>query len=156
MRQKTMARTLVSLTAAVGIAAGGLAGAGTAFAAPVQKAPSAVSADVGALAVVNLGLSKAQAQNVQRSLKSRWQYSGSIDGQLGTNSWKAMQRFLRSNHGYRDSIDGIVGPNTVKALQRFLKEFYGYRDSIDGVAGPNTKAAFKRMSGYCPNNCLIP
>ncbi|PCG86892.1 hypothetical protein CIB93_06715 [Streptomyces sp. WZ.A104] len=155
MRQKTLARTLVSLTAAVGIAAGSLAGAGTAFAAPVQKAPSAASADVGALAVVNLGLSKTQAQNVQRALKARWGYGDSIDGQLGPNSWKAMQRFLKKKHGYTSGIDGIVGEGTVKALQRFLKKYYQYNDGIDGVAGPKTQEAFKRMAGYCPGSCLL-
>ncbi|CAM5737051.1 hypothetical protein SMICM304S_08991 [Streptomyces microflavus] len=95
---------------------------------------------------VNLGLSTAQAKEVQRWLAGSWNYNDAIDGQLGTNSWKAFQRFLRSAANYNDAIDGVVGPNTVKALQRWLKAHYGYTGAIDGIAGSGTQAAFKRFA----------
>ncbi|MET7369535.1 peptidoglycan-binding protein [Streptomyces sp. NPDC005566] len=149
MRQKVLARTLVSLTAAVGIAAGSLAGAGAGFAAPAQNT-TATSAEAGVFATDNLGLSPSQAKAIQRVLKDRWGYTGDIDGELGTNSWKAMQRFLKAHWGYTDSIDGDPGPNTVRALQRYLKEYFGYTGKIDGDPGPGTQAAFKRAANACP------
>lgn len=144
---RAMTRTLVSAATAVGIAAGTLAGAGASFATtPAQQAPAVSAQQVAPLAVVNLGLSNAQAKEVQRWLKRSWNYTGTIDGQLGPNSWKAFQRFLKSAAGYNDSIDGIVGPNTIKALQYWLKRAYGYTGAIDGIAGPGTQAAFKRFA----------
>ncbi|GFN02659.1 hypothetical protein GCM10010298_60990 [Streptomyces microflavus] len=137
----------MSVATAVGIAAGTLAAAGTGFAAtPAQQAPAVSAQQVAPLAVVNLGLSTAQAKEVQRWLAGSWNYNDAIDGQLGTNSWKAFQRFLRSAANYNDAIDGVVGPNTVKALQRWLKAHYGYTGAIDGIAGSGTQAAFKRFA----------
>ncbi|MYR95417.1 peptidoglycan-binding protein [Streptomyces sp. SID8374] len=144
---RAMTRTFVSVATAAGIAAGTLGAAGTSFAAtPAQQSAPAVSAEaVAPLAVVNLGLSTAQAKKVQGWLKRSYGYTGAIDGQLGTNSWKAFQRFLR-HWGYDGAIDGVVGSGTVKALQRSLKNQYGYTGAIDGIAGPGTQAAFKRLA----------
>jgi lysozyme family protein len=128
----------------VGLAAGSLATAGTAFAAADTK--PAVSSEVSVLAVNNLGLTVAEAKKVQEWLKQYWGYTGAIDGQLGTNSWKAFQRCLKQYWGYTGEIDGIVGPNTIKALQRLLKDSWGYTGPIDGIAGAGTKAAFKRFA----------
>ncbi|MEW2072005.1 hypothetical protein, partial [Streptomyces sp. NPDC007346] len=121
MRSNVLLKTLVSVTTAVGIAAGGLAAAGTASAAPVSAEKASVSAEVAPLAVVNLGLSTTQARYVQCYLKKNWSYTGALDGQLGTNSWKAMQRRLAHNQGYTGAIDGIVGSGTISALQRLLR-----------------------------------
>lgn len=96
--------------------------------------------------VYNFGLSSAQAKNVQDWLAYYWGYSGSIDGLLGANSWKAFQRELRTYWGYTGAIDGIPGTNTVKALQRMLKMYWGYTGAIDGIAGSGTQAAFKRFA----------
>jgi lysozyme family protein len=145
MRANAVTRTVVSLTAVVWIAAGTLAGAGAATAEPVSK-PAVSSQDVSVLAVNNLGLTTAEAKKVQNWLKQYWGYTGAIDGQLGTNSWKAFQRCLKQYWGYNDAIDGIVGPNTIKALQRLLKDSWGYTGAIDGIAGAGTKAAFKRFA----------
>ncbi|GAA4066170.1 peptidoglycan-binding protein [Streptomyces shaanxiensis] len=144
MRPNVWTRTLVSVSAVVGLAAGSLATAGTAFAA--QDAKPAVSSEVSVLAVNNLGLTAAEAKKVQDWLKQYWGYTGAIDGQLGTNSWKAFQRCLKQYWGYTGEIDGIVGPNTIKALQRLLKAHWGYTGAIDGIAGSGTKAAFKRFA----------
>jgi lysozyme family protein len=146
MRPNSLTRTLVSLTAVVGIAAGTLATASTSFAASAPAQKATVSSDVSVLAVNNLGLTTAEAKKVQNWLKQYWGYTGAIDGQLGTNSWKAFQRCLKTYWGYNDSIDGVVGPNTIKALQRLLKEAWGYTGPIDGIAGSGTKAAFKRFA----------
>jgi hypothetical protein len=94
---------------------------------------------------VNVGLSVAQASNVQCWLQQFWGYPGPIDGDLGTNSWKAMQRFLRTHWGYTGAIDGVVGGGTVAALQRFLR-VWGYTGPIDGIIGNGTRAAFRNFA----------
>ncbi|MFF3375924.1 peptidoglycan-binding protein [Streptomyces sp. NPDC002680] len=150
MRSNILARTAISLTAVLGLAAGTVAAAGTSFAASPPAATTAVSAqDVSVLAVNNLGLTSEEAKKIQRVAKDKWGYTGAIDGLLGTESWKAIQRWLL-NWGYPGPIDGIVGPNTIKALQKYLKEYYGYTGAIDGDAGSGTRAAFKRMANACP------
>ncbi|OIJ66739.1 peptidoglycan-binding domain-containing protein [Streptomyces mangrovisoli] len=148
MRTNVLARTLVGATAVLGLAAGGLATAGTSFAASAPTAKTAVSAqDLSVLATNNFGLSSQQAKNIQCFLRtSPASYTGAIDGQLGTNSWKAFQRWLKEYWSYNDSIDGDPGPNTIKALQRMLAFGWGYTGSIDGIAGSGTKAAFARLA----------
>ncbi|MFH8659426.1 peptidoglycan-binding domain-containing protein [Streptomyces afghaniensis] len=145
---RALTKTLVCATTAIGIAVGGVATAGPGVAAETRPA---AGAEVSPLAVVNLGLTAGEAKKVQRVLKEHWQYKGKIDGQLGTESWKALQRFLKKNYAYKDKIDGKVGPNTVKALQRWLKAKWGYKGKIDGDPGAGTRAAFKRMANACPN-----
>ncbi|MEE1928726.1 peptidoglycan-binding domain-containing protein [Streptomyces sp. TRM 70351] len=142
---RAMTRALVSVTTAVGIAAGSLAAAGTSFAAAPETTPVASTKAFAPLAVVNLGLTTQEASMLQYKHLRHWGYTGALDGQLGTNSWKAMQRQLR-HWGYNGAIDGIVGTGTVKALQRFLKQWHNYNGAIDGIAGSGTIAAFKRMA----------
>lgn len=149
MRSKLMTRTVVSLTAVAGITVGSLAGAGTALAQstpPAQQSTAANTQDVAPLAVVNLGLSKKQAQKLQRGLRDHWDYDGDIDGKLGEKSWMAMQRYLAEAWKYQDAIDGDPGSNTIKALQRLLAEHFDYKGDIDGDPGSKTKAAFKRFT----------
>ena len=151
MRSTVLLRTLVSVTTAVGIAAGGLAAAGAASATPAPAEKTAVSTvrtqSVAPYAVNNLGLSVSQAKKVQRSLPA-WGYRGEMDGYLGTGSWMALQRYMKAYWGYNDAIDGVVGPNTVKALQRWMKTQFTYKGPIDGIAGPDTRAAFKRYANF--------
>lgn len=97
-------------------------------------------------AVVNLGLNTPQAKAVQTWLNYYGYNAGTVDGQLGPNSWKAFQRELKQYWGYSGNIDGIVGPLTVEALQRLLKAYYGYTGAIDGDPGPLTQAAFARFA----------
>ncbi|WSQ11347.1 peptidoglycan-binding protein [Streptomyces sp. NBC_01231] len=152
MRSRILARTLVSAVTVVGIAAGSLAVAGTGFAASEQVAkPAAGSGEISTLATNNLGLTNAQAKNVQRWLARHWNYNGSIDGELGTNSWMAFQRALKAHWGYAGPIDGDPGENTVKALQRLLKGGYGYGGAIDGDPGAGTQTAFKKFSVAAPS-----
>lgn len=154
MRRRMPARTLVGVTAVVGMAAGSLAGATPGFAASDQAQKPAVAAQaVAPSAVVNLGLNTTQAKGFQRWLAANWQYTDSIDGQLGTNSWKAEQRHLKAYWNYTGAIDGIVGSGTVSALQRFLKNNgWGYTGAIDGVAGSGTQAAFATFANWCVAN----
>ncbi|MFJ2774729.1 peptidoglycan-binding protein [Streptomyces sp. NPDC087300] len=100
----------------------------------------------------NLGLNAAHAKNWQCYL-DYWGYRpGTIDGQLGTDSWKAAQR-LFNDYGHSGShklvVDGIVGTNTIKALQRFLNWSGVEHLAVDGVAGPDTRAAFWRATRAC-------
>lgn len=152
MRSSILTRTLVSAVTVVGIAAGSLATAGTGFAAsePVAK-PAAVSGDVSTLATNNFGLTAVQAKRVQVWLKKHHGYTGSLDGKLGTGSWKSFQKCLKQYWGYRGAIDGKPGKNTVKALQHLLKKGYGYRGAIDGAAGSGTKSAFKKFAAGAPS-----
>ncbi|MFE3597940.1 peptidoglycan-binding protein [Streptomyces sp. NPDC059142] len=149
---RALTKALVGATVAIGIAAGGLATAGTAMAAPAPTERPTATGEIGTLAVVNLGLSTRQAKNVQCWLE-RWDYRGANDGLLGTGSWKAFQYYLEVARGYDGDRDGVVGPKTIQALQRLLTSAWGYRGKIDGIAGDQTKAAFKRFANdqavYC-------
>ncbi|KND26142.1 peptidoglycan-binding domain-containing protein [Streptomyces acidiscabies] len=144
MRPNILTRTLVTVTAVAGITTGGLVGTG--FTAPQPAPVPAASASI--LAVNNLGLSTTQARHWQCFLDDLGFNPGTIDGQLGTNSWKAAQSFF-NYYGYyvgsRLAVDGVVGTNTIKALQNFLGV------GIDGIAGPATKGAFARFNNtnYC-------
>ncbi|MFD4577289.1 peptidoglycan-binding protein [Streptomyces sp. NPDC058417] len=147
MRPNALGRTIAGLVAVAGLAVGSLATAGTSFAAPAEAPQASVGARSAAvLATQNFGLNTAEAKNVQEFLAQYWGYTDSIDGQLGTNSWKAFQRCLKQYWGYTGAIDGDPGTNTIKALQRLLKADYGYTGAIDGVAGSGTRAAFKRFA----------
>ncbi|GGS52043.1 hypothetical protein GCM10010270_23330 [Streptomyces violaceus] len=149
MRLSVWKRTFVSGVAAAGISVSTLVGASaTAVAAPADTTPAVVT-KISAQAVQNLGLSIRQAKGVQRRYQELGYAPGTIDGYLGTNSWKAIQRGLRDHNGYTDDIDGIVGPNTIKALQRGLKDHWGYTGPIDGIAGDGTRAAFARFGTWC-------
>jgi lysozyme family protein len=147
MRPNVLTRTLISVTTVVGIAAGSLAGASASFAASASASkPAASSVAAVPFVVNNLGLSNARAQNVQTYLQTNWSYTGQIDGQLGTDSWKAFQRHLRF-YDYTGAIDGIVGSGTIKALQRMLRDDgWGYTGAIDGLAGTGTRDAFARFA----------
>lgn len=90
---RALTKALVSVTTAVGIAVGGLATGGTAMAAPAPAQQQTATSEVGTLAVVNLGLTTAQAKDWQCWLRAMGYAPGVIDGQLGTNSWKAAQTF---------------------------------------------------------------
>jgi len=146
MRQSVLTRSLVSAATVVAIAGGSLLGTGAGFAtaAPVT-APAASTQSVTILATQNFGLSTAQAKKVQGWLAEYWDYNDSIDGLLGTNSWKAFQRCLKTYWGYTGAIDGDPGSGTVSALQRLLRN-YGYTGAIDGDAGTGTRAAFKTFA----------
>ena len=154
MRSNALARTLVSAAAVVGLAAGGLATAGTSFAAPAQPAAART---VTIQAVNNLGLNTAEGKSVQcyvRDATPAGKFDpGTIDGQLGTKSWKAWQAFLNDRGFNAGTVDGDVGPNTIRGLQRFLVHIGYDTGGIDGDAGPKTRAAWKAFAnlggGWC-------
>ncbi|MET9208245.1 peptidoglycan-binding domain-containing protein [Streptomyces bacillaris] len=149
MQLRSWKRTFLSSVAVTAIAAASLVGtSATAIAAPMG-APQAIAAEIAPQTVENLGLTVRQAKGVQRRLKETGYDPGTIDGYLGTNSWKASQRAHRAQGRYSGPIDGIVGPETIKAEQRALKQFWGYTGAIDGIAGPGTKAAFARYADWC-------
>ncbi|GGX91928.1 peptidoglycan-binding domain-containing protein [Streptomyces fructofermentans] len=149
MRSNVVRRTLVGIAATAVIAAGSTAGASAALAAPrPAAAPASGTGGASVLVVNNLGLSTTQAKHWQCWLDG-WGFDpGTIDGQLGTNSWKAAQRFFNYYGEYvggRLVVDGVVGTGTIKALQNWLGV------GIDGVAGPQTRAEFARFNNtnYC-------
>ncbi|MER6783065.1 peptidoglycan-binding domain-containing protein [Streptomyces sp. NPDC000658] len=147
MRHNVLARTLVSLAAAAGLAATGLATASTSVAAAGPAAqPAAVSQSAAVKAVNNLGLNTERAKNWQCLLRDTGYSPGAIDGELGTNSWKAAQRKFNDMGFNAGTVDGDVGPNTIKALQRYLN-FHDYNLVVDGKAGANTRAAFWDYNG---------
>jgi peptidoglycan hydrolase-like protein with peptidoglycan-binding domain len=150
--RRAVTRTAVSAAAIISIAAGSLAGASTGFAAsqPAAVKISATTGNVSILAVNNLGLSISEGKSVQcyvRDASPRGRYNpGTIDGQLGTNSWKAWQLFLNDRGYNAGTVDGAVGPNTIRALQKFLVDIGYDTGGIDGVAGTKTRAAWKAFS----------
>ncbi|GAB2824253.1 peptidoglycan-binding domain-containing protein [Streptomyces daliensis] len=147
MRSKIMKRACVTTATVAALTVGGLAGASTSFAAPAQSSARTASVEaVAPLATVNLGLDTAHAKSWQCLLRDRGYSPGTIDGQLGANSWKAAQKFFDTLGYYNDAIDGTVGPNTIKALQRYLN-LHGANLAVDGVAGPETKSEFWDFAG---------
>ncbi|MFJ4467287.1 peptidoglycan-binding domain-containing protein [Streptomyces sp. NPDC089424] len=122
-----------------------MATASGAEAAPAAQRTADVRA-VAPLAVNNLGLTVTQAKKWQCYLRD-WHYSpGVIDGQLGTDSWKAAQRAFNAWGYDAGVVDGIVGPDTIKALQRFLSGRPGSSLEITGVAGPETREEFAEFA----------
>ncbi|MFE8950291.1 peptidoglycan-binding protein [Streptomyces sp. NPDC007856] len=113
------------------------------MAAPQAAARPAVgSRHISPLAVNNLGLSTARAENWQSCLNTWGFNAGTVDGQLGTNSWEAAQRMLNAWGYNAGTVDGIVGTNTIKALQRFLNAVGYNAGAVDGIAGSQTRTAF--------------
>ncbi|PAZ12023.1 hypothetical protein CLM62_32210 [Streptomyces sp. SA15] len=140
---RAITRTLIGVTTAVGIAAGSLAAAGTAFAAPAQDTRAVASAEaVAPLEENNLGLDAEQAKNWQCWVRDRGYNPGEIDGRLGTQSWKAAQQMLNDKGHNAGNVDGDVGPNTISALQRYLNTF-GYGLAVDGVDSEPFREAFR-------------
>jgi peptidoglycan hydrolase-like protein with peptidoglycan-binding domain len=144
---RALTKALVSVTAAVGIAVGGLATAGTAMATTSPAPMSAVAASPAAVAAYNnLGLTKYQAYGVQCFLNTSVLVDLEVDGYLGKESWKAIQNFLNNHWDQSLVVDGIVGPATIRGLQYFLKNGgWGYTGALDGIAGSGTRAAFARF-----------
>ncbi|WP_338118480.1 peptidoglycan-binding domain-containing protein [Streptomyces coryli] len=138
----------MSATAVAGIAAGSLAGAGPALAAS-PPATAASAQDVSVLAVNNLGLEPAQAKKWQCWLRRTGYNPGTIDGLLGTASWKAAQRKFNDMGLGAGTPDGVVGPNTIRALQRYLNKYNAGLD-VDGIAGPQTRFAFALYASGLP------
>ncbi|WP_043262914.1 hypothetical protein [Streptomyces sp. CT34] len=139
------AKAAVGLTAAglvLGLT-GTLAGATTATAAPAQQVPTRT---VTIQAVNNLGLTTDEAKSVQCYVRDAGFNPGAVDGQLGSNSWKAWQGFLNNRGFHAGTADGIVGPNTIRGLQSFLV-YLGYdTGGVDGIAGTRTRAAWQAFS----------
>ncbi|OLZ65603.1 hypothetical protein AV521_31740 [Streptomyces sp. IMTB 2501] len=139
------AKAAVALTAAglvLGLT-GTLTGATTATAASAHQVPTQT---VTIQAVNNLGLTTTEAQSVQCYVRDARFNPGTIDGQLGSNSWAAWQRFLNDRGFNAGTVDGEVGPNTIRGLQRFLNALGYDTGGVDGVAGTKTKAAWKAFS----------
>ncbi|WP_151483365.1 peptidoglycan-binding domain-containing protein [Streptomyces albicerus] len=112
------------------------------MAAPTPAQQQAVTGEVGTLAVVNLGLNTTRAKHWQCFMQEIGYYSGPIDGQLGTNSWKAAQEMFNDLGLGAGTVDGIVGPNTISALQKYLNRYASAGLTITGIAGPKTQDAF--------------
>ena len=59
---------------------------------------------------------------VQRYLKSRGHYRGSLDGCWGRQTSLGIQRYLAETGHYDGPLDGITGHHTVQAIQRSLND----------------------------------
>jgi hypothetical protein len=77
------------------------------------------SHDDAPLAVNNLGLNTTQAKNWQCWLRDTGYHPGTIDGRLGTNSWKAAQRKFNDLGLGAGAVDGVVGTKTRAAFADF-------------------------------------
>lgn len=89
---------------------------------------------------------------VQRMLRARHGFTGTIGGKPDAGSVAAFQRFVNAKGFARRAprlgrdlvVDGAWGRNEVRAMQQWLSERWSYRGDIDGVPGPGTKRAFAR------------
>jgi peptidoglycan hydrolase-like protein with peptidoglycan-binding domain len=152
MAPQKLRKALIGTLTAAALGLGTVAGATAATAAPVQQVP-ARTAIAQAAAYQNFGLNTAEAKSVQCYVRDAGYNPGTIDGQLGTNSWKAWQGFLNALGYNAGTVDGDPGPNTIKALQRFLN-YVGYdTGGVDGDFGSKTTAAWIAFSnlggGWC-------
>jgi len=71
-------------------------------------------------------------------------YTGTVDGVMGSNSWKGLQAYLKKNHGYGGPIDGVPGTQTYAAMQRFAAQNNLYTGPIDGDMGANSWRGFNQ------------
>ena len=60
----------------------------------------------------------ASVEDVQRALKNAGNYSGSVDGKLGSASKRAIKDF---QHDHNLASDGVVGKKTWAELKSYLK-----------------------------------
>jgi peptidoglycan hydrolase-like protein with peptidoglycan-binding domain len=163
MRTRILRKTLAPTAVAVALAVGTLAGAAPGYAVPQPATtarvtqPAMAEGDVGAQAVVNLGLTIRKAKGVQTWLKRfHGLYNGPIDGELGTNSWIGIQQVLALYNGYEGDIDGIPGTQTKKALQRFLN-YEGYNaGKVDGIWGSQSTNAWAAFADDMVDYYNIP
>jgi peptidoglycan hydrolase-like protein with peptidoglycan-binding domain len=165
MSTRILRKTLVPTAVVVALAFGTLAGAAPGHAAPQpattarSSQPAMAEGEVGAQAVVNLGLTIRKAKGVQTWLK-RWhdEYDGPIDGELGTSSWMGIQKVLSISYSYDygGAIDGIPGTGTKKALQRFLN-YNGYNaGKVDGIWGSQSTNAWAAFADKMVDYYNIP
>lgn len=59
-------------------------------------------------------------RELQKSLKSKGYYTGTVDGLCGKNTVKAIQKLLKALGYYTGSIDGKMGAKTVKGWQQYI------------------------------------
>ncbi|MFJ9391910.1 hypothetical protein ACIRON_24020 [Nocardioides sp. NPDC101246] len=147
----TITRRMVGAVVATGLAATGTFAMSGIANAEVGTGLTAAASSVSAQATQNFGLTATEAKVIQGKVLKKYgytsaKYPGTIDGKLGTNSWKAFQVYLKKDYGYAGAIDGDPGENTIKALQRLLRHKVGAKLTIDGDAGPKTQAAFKKYA----------
>ncbi len=71
---------------------------------------------------------------------SLYNYTGPVDGIMGSNSWKGVQRGL-SAMGYSVSVSGTPDSDTYAAMQSVGAQ-YGYTGPVDGILGPNSYRGF--------------
>lgn len=57
---------------------------------------------------------------IQKDLKAKGYYTGTIDGYCGKKTVIAIQKFLRDKGYYKGEIDGSMGPKTVRAWQQYI------------------------------------
>ncbi|WP_329255461.1 peptidoglycan-binding protein [Streptomyces sp. NBC_01478] len=147
MRSNVLARTLVGVTAVVGLSVGSLATAGTSFAASRPAAKSAVSAPTIGVPIPsnNFGLTTERAKNWQCRLRDNGYDPGPINGILGSESWRAAQSMFNDLGLRAGPVDGDPATNTLVPLQRYLNLF-GYGIAVDGIFGVQTKSAFSDLN----------
>ncbi|WP_019061325.1 hypothetical protein [Streptomyces prunicolor] len=147
MRSNVLARTLVGVTAVVGLSVGSLATAGTSFAASPPAAKPAVNAPTIGIPIPpnNFGLSTERAKDWQCRLRDNGYDPGPINGILGSESWRAAQTMFNDLGLRAGPVYGDPATNTLVPLQRYLNLF-GYGLTVDGDAGLRFQAAFSDLN----------
>ncbi|MFG2782927.1 peptidoglycan-binding protein [Streptomyces prunicolor] len=148
MRSNVLARTLVGVSAVVGLAVGSLATAGTSFAASQPAGKPAVSAPTIGIPTPsnNLGLTTERAKNWQCRLRDNGYDPGPINGILGRESWIAAQHMFNDLGLRVGPVDGDPGAGTtIVPLQRYLN-LVGYSIVVDGIFGAQSRIAFSDLN----------
>lgn len=82
-------------------------------------------------------------KRMQNWLRITEGYTGPIDGDPGTNTYKALQSAMRA-YAYTGPVDGVMGTNSWKAVQRLAAK-WGYDGPIDGAMGANSWRGFAKF-----------
>lgn len=83
---------------------------------------------VSVTALSQIGSRGTEVSKIQRVLKDRGYYTGSIDGIFGSATKKAVEQFQRDNNL---KVDGIAGKETLKALGLEANNTHNGFDSAD-------------------------
>ena len=83
---------------------------------------------ISVAALSQMGSRGNEVSKIQKALKERGYYTGSIDGIFGTATKKAVEQFQRDNNL---KVDGIAGKQTLSALGIEGSDSYNGYDSAD-------------------------
>jgi peptidoglycan hydrolase-like protein with peptidoglycan-binding domain len=91
------------------------------------------------------GLSRDQIREVQRALLRQGYYAGSVDGNFGPKTERALRRFQKAQQLPVTGKIGGVSRDQIREVQRALLRQGYYAGSVDGNFGPKTERALRQF-----------